>query len=406
MTASISEPVAAARVIASDDEAIRVARDFAQWIAPGASDRDRAGRVPDEVLAALGRSGVLGINVPRAHGGAGVSYVTMGEVFRILAAADPAVAQIPQNHFHFVTAIERDGSADQQRFFFAEVMAGARFGNALQERGPAFRITGRMETRLRRDPAGGFRLSGRKYYSTGAATAQWIPVFALDPDDRLALAYVPREASGVEVDSDWHAMGQRATLSGTSTFADVHVPGEHVVPHWRTMEARSHFAAFAQQMHAAIDVGIAQNALADAADYVRTRSRPWVESGVERASDDPHLIQRFGQLAVRVQAAEELLHRAGRELDAAESRPGDEDAAAAASLAVAGAKAFAGEAAVDVANDLFELAGTSATDDRLNLHRHWRNARTHTLHDPNRWKFHHIGNHLLNGTRPPLSGVI
>lgn len=37
-----------------------------------------------------------------------------------------------------------------------------------------------------------------------------------------------------------------------------------------------------------------------------------------------------------------------------------------------------------------------------NLDRHWRNARTHTLHDPIRWKYAILGNHALNGVKPPL----
>ncbi|WP_244540208.1 hypothetical protein [Kaistia soli] len=40
------------------------------------------------------------------------------------------------------------------------------------------------------------------------------------------------------------------------------------------------------------------------------------------------------------------------------------------------------------------------------LHRHWRNARTHTLHDANRWKYLHIGNFTANGTYPPNHGLI
>lgn len=42
----------------------------------------------------------------------------------------------------------------------------------------------------------------------------------------------------------------------------------------------------------------------------------------------------------------------------------------------------------------------------LNLHRHWRDARTHTLHDPPRWKIQHIGRYVLNGTRPPRHGLL
>jgi alkylation response protein AidB-like acyl-CoA dehydrogenase len=37
-----------------------------------------------------------------------------------------------------------------------------------------------------------------------------------------------------------------------------------------------------------------------------------------------------------------------------------------------------------------------------NLDRHWRNARTHTLHDPVRWKYAIIGNYHLNDVNPPL----
>lgn len=36
------------------------------------------------------------------------------------------------------------------------------------------------------------------------------------------------------------------------------------------------------------------------------------------------------------------------------------------------------------------------------LDRHWRNARTHTLHDPVRWKYAILGNYHLNGVNPPL----
>ena len=56
--------------------------------------------------------------------------------------------------------------------------------------------------------------------------------------------------------------------------------------------------------------------------------------------------------------------------------------------------------------DLFELAGTSATLGGHALDRYWRNVRTHTLHDPVRWKYHAIGNYVLNGKLPPRHGAI
>jgi alkylation response protein AidB-like acyl-CoA dehydrogenase len=138
---------------------------------------------------------------------------------------------------------------------------------------------------------------------------------------------------------------------------------------------------------------------------VRTSSRPWFEAGVETAAEDPLLIQRFGELGIRVRAAEALLAVAGREVDAARAGLTD-DSAAAASVAVATAKAYADGAAVELANAVFEVSGTRSSLDALNLHRHWRNARTHTLHDPVRWKVQHIGRYVLNGTHPPRHGLL
>jgi alkylation response protein AidB-like acyl-CoA dehydrogenase len=99
------------------------------------------------------------------------------------------------------------------------------------------------------------------------------------------------------------------------------------------------------------------------------------------ADHHPFIIRRFGELSIKVNSAKLMLGRAAEVLDAAE-RELNEDSAALASIAVAEAKQAAEWAALEVTNDLFELAGTSATFAELDLDRHWRNARTHTLHDP------------------------
>ncbi|CQR60236.1 Dibenzothiophene desulfurization enzyme C [Streptomyces leeuwenhoekii] len=143
-------------------------------------------------------------------------------------------------------------------------------------------------------------------------------------------------------------------------------------------------------------------------EFVRTKSRPWfesVEEGHRTAADDPLLIQRSGELAIRVRAAEALLAAAARSVDAARADLTD-DSAADASLAVAAARGAAAEAAVETGSAFSEVAGTRAALDSANLHRHWRDARTHTLHDPVRWKVQHIGRHTLNGTRPPRHGLL
>jgi len=70
------------------------------------------------------------------------------------------------------------------------------------------------------------------------------------------------------------------------------------------------------------------------------------------------------------------------------------------------AKALATEVSLHVAGKLFELTGARSTQEQYGFDRHWRNARTHTLHDPVRYKYVNVGNYYLNGTPPPRHGAI
>ncbi|MGV9253766.1 SfnB family sulfur acquisition oxidoreductase [Streptomyces sp. NPDC003697] len=368
-----------------------------------AAERDAARRLPHAEMERLSASGLLAVSVPAEFGGADVRAETLAEVFRLLAAADASLAQIPQGHFVYVNVLRRQGTHEQQKFFFEEVLRGKRFGNAQSEAGT--KHVQDIRTRLARRPDGSYVLDGMKHYSTGALFAHWIPVLARADDDTLRVAYVPCDAPGLTVVDDWDGMGQRTTASGTVRLESVPVPADRVVPHHLTFQGPQLHGAVAQLLHAAIDAGIASGALAEAVDFVRTKSRPWFESGFETAAEDPLLVQRFGELDLRVRAAQALLREAARTVDAARDDLTD-DSAAEASIAVAAAKVTAAEAAVEVGSALFEVAGTRAALDSLGLHRHWRDARTHTLHDPARWKVQHIGRYLLNGTRPPRHGLL
>lgn len=202
----------------------------------------------------LSASGLLGVTVPRAYGGADVSFETIAKILQLISAADPAIGQLTQKHFLFADAIRQNGTIEQQQLFFSELLAGARFGNAQSENGTSSALD--LRTRLLPEPAGGYRLDGARANCTGAHLAHWIPVAALDDEERLALAYVPRDAKGVRILDDWNGMGQRVTLSGTVIFEDVFVSELHVVEHWRLFERPSLFHAFASLLHAAIDVAL------------------------------------------------------------------------------------------------------------------------------------------------------
>ena len=117
------------------------------------------------------------------------------------------------------------------------------------------------------------------------------------------------------------------------------------------------------------------------------------------------LIRQVGETALQLRAAEALVRRAARFVDAAQRDP-TERSVAEASIAVAAARAATTVASLDAGTRLFELGGTASTVGQQGLDRFWRNARTHTLHDPVRWKYHAIGNFYLNDRLPPRHGAI
>ncbi|BBN52151.1 SfnB family sulfur acquisition oxidoreductase [Pseudomonas chlororaphis subsp. aurantiaca] len=344
--------------------------------------------------------------MPREYGGAGVSNVTLAKVIALIAQADGSLGQIPQNHFYALEVLRVNGSEAQKKRLYAEVLAGQRFGNALAELGT--KTAHDRTTRLTRDVQpgrDGYRINGRKFYSTGAIYAQRIPTSVVDEHGVQQLAFVPADSQGLNVIDDWSGFGQRTTGSGSVVFEEVFVAAEDVIPFQSAFERPTTVGPLAQILHAAIDTGIARAAYEDALHFVRTKTRPWIDSGNDKATEDPLTLRSFGHLSIRLHATEALLERSGEFLDAAQAEPNAETVAAA-SIAVAEARAISTEISLAAGSTLFELAGSQATLAEHGLDRHWRNARVHTLHDPVRWKYHAVGNYYLNQTNPPLRGTI
>ncbi|WP_434675726.1 SfnB family sulfur acquisition oxidoreductase [Pseudomonas sp. D3-10] len=386
-----------AQVLRTDAEAIKAAHELAQLARQQAARRDQQRKLPWSEIEQFTRSGLGSIAVPRDYGGPQVSCVTIAEVFAIICAADPALGQIPQNQFGVLQLILATGTERQKRLLLQSVLEGWRIGNAGPERGT--RNTLELKARITAD-GDGYVINGQKFYSTGALFAHWVAVKALNEEGRQVLAFVRRGTPGLRIVDDWSGFGQRTTASGTVLLNDVRVDAELVLDNWRINDTPNVQGAFSQLIQAAIDLGIARGAIDDAIDFVRKRSRPWIDANVERASDDLYVIADVGKLKIELHAAEALLRKAGQVLDQVNAAPITEQSAARASIAVAEAKVLTTEIALHASEKLFELAGSRATLAEFNLDRHWRNARVHTLHDPVRWKYHAVGDYRLNGTLP------
>jgi alkylation response protein AidB-like acyl-CoA dehydrogenase len=85
-----------------------------------------------------------------------------------------------------------------------------------------------LQTRITPD-GHAFRVDGKKYYSTGALFAHFIPTAALNEEQQGVLVVIPRHTPGLSVVDDWDGFGQRTTASGTVLLDHVRVEGDWII---------------------------------------------------------------------------------------------------------------------------------------------------------------------------------
>jgi SfnB family sulfur acquisition oxidoreductase len=389
-------PLTPAHIIKSDAEAIEIAKRLSAQFKEGSALRDREGLLPLAELDAYSQSGLWGINIPHEYGGPDVSYATLAKVIEIIAEGDPSIAQITQNHLAINGHIDLDGTPEQKKLFFGWALSGLRFGNAFSELHS--KNVAAFETKVTYDGDTAI-INGEKFYTTGALLAHIVPIVSVDPNGNAFLAFADRDAPGLSVTNNWSSFGQRTTASGSVKIENVRLPRARLLA-VVAFDRPTIAGPVSQIIQAAIDAGIARSAIDETVQFVRTQSRPWIDSGKETAGEDLFTIHAIGDLKIKLHAAEALLIEAGRAIDEAKV-DSTEPKVAAATVKTAEAKALTTEIAILATNKLFELSGTRSTLAHHNLDRHWRNARAHTLHDPVRWKYFHVGNYYLNGVSPP-----
>ena len=370
-------------------------------IAEGASERERQRSLPTEQVRALAGDRLLTWRIPKAYGGSGSSVHEVIEFIVDLAAADSNIAQALRPSFSFIEGLLlREGEQERERWF-ARYLAGEVVGNAGWEVGGA---NGAISARIVREGEH-YRANGSKYYSTGSLYADWVSAVALDENDQPLSFILPRDREGLELRDDFDAMGQRLTASGTTRLNNVIVHPDEIRTRPGSDGQRSIVTPFLQLFLAAVEAGIARNALHDAVQFAREYARPIKHSSASRSVDDPYVEFSVGEISARAFAAEALVLRAAQSIDAAWADGLSQEAITRASVDVAQAQYLAIEAALKTAELVFDVGGASTTGRSHNLDRHWRNARTVANHNPRHWKAAAVGAWRLKGIEPPTSGL-
>lgn len=393
---------------------------LAEWapvfeaVAEGALQRELDGQLPTEAVARLKAEGFGALRVPAAFGGSGLDLVGLTHLWIELAAVDANLPQAFRGHFAVVEdRLWHHARSSDQRVWFDRFVAGEMAGNAWSEVGSSIDLP---RTALRPRADGSYRLDGTKYYTTGSIFAEWADVQARvatpghpdEVEEAIAIALVDTRDPGVHVTDDWNGFGQRGTGSGTTTFDNVGVPADHVLP----FEDRFPYqTAFYQLNLLATLTGIGRAALADLVEAVQKRTRNFSHANAPRVRDDAQVLASVGEIAAAVYAAEAATLRV------AESVQDVADAALAGGEEIAGlvedseiesstAQVVVSDLVLGATSDIFDALGASATARPLALDRHWRNARTVASHNPRILKARVVGAHAVNGTPPPYAWAI
>ncbi len=370
-------------------------------IAEKAEERDAGRILPHAEIAWLKQAGYTAILLPPSLGGAGADLVELVGLQTELAAADSNVTQALRAHFGIAQSLLEVADTAWGRRWLGRIAAGDMFASAYTEPGDARYSS--FSTILEPD-GDGWRLDGRKFYTTGGLFAEWFDVSGRN-GDRSARAIVATSATGVAVLDDWDGFGQPLTASGTAVFDNVRVAAEDIAP---TLRRSLFTTAYAQISHLATLSGIGRAAVDAASTYVRARKRTYSHAAATRAADDPQVQAQIGQVRARVHAANVLTLAVAASLDRAMAQAaggideaGITDLVGELEIEIYQAQVVVQEQVLEAVTTLFDALGASALSRKLGWDRFWRNARAISSHNPVIYKERLIGDHAINGTLPP-----
>jgi alkylation response protein AidB-like acyl-CoA dehydrogenase len=379
---------------------VAIATELSKELATSAIARDCQGGAPDQEVIRLRQAGLLSLTIPTAYGGTGATWVEAYQVIRELSKSDGSIGQLYANHATLsVLPMVAGTVAQAERYGRLAAETQAFWGNALNARDARLKIVADGDV---------YRVNGIKSFGTGVLTADLRAFSAIQEGTDVPVVFVlPSDRPGILYNDDWNNMGQRRTASGSFTFNDVLVyPDEILGP---PPAPESAFATLlfvvVQLSKTYIYLGIAQGALEAAKQYTMTTARPWLTSGVERATQDPFILHHYGEFWTELNGAIALANQAADQVQAA----WDQGIALTfqergeVAIAVASAKSLAVKVGLNITSQIFDVMGARATSARYGFDRYWRDLRTFSLHDPIDYKLRDIGNWVLNQQLPEIN---
>ncbi len=279
MVTAIGTTAAQASVQHSETEIVARVLELSFTFAKRAALHDRDASFPFRNFEELSEAGLLSLTVPAALGGGGAGAQTTARVLQIFGKADPSTALVLSMHYiqHLVMARSARWPGRLVRKLAKESVEGIALINALRvepELGSPSR--GGLPATTARRTETGWRLTGRKIYSTGAPILKWYAVWAKtdEPRIRVGMFLVPAGLPGTRMAETWNHLGLRASGSHDLVFEEVVIPLDYEIDvrepeEWRTPDFTQ--ATVHAIFIAAIYDGIARAARDWLIEFLKTR---------------------------------------------------------------------------------------------------------------------------------------
>lgn len=195
---------------------------------------DDTGAFPEEFVTAIAEGGWLGIAMPEEVGGAGLGLTEAAILMQTVTESGAGFTGASAFHINIFgpNPIVRFGTADQRKRFLPPLIAGADkccFGVTEPDSGLD---TANLKTKAERVP-GGYVISGRKIWTTGAQRANKIMIVARTtprdqcarPTDGLSLFYADFDRTKIHATAI-PKMGRKAVESNVVFIDGLAVPDD------------------------------------------------------------------------------------------------------------------------------------------------------------------------------------
>lgn len=206
-------------------------RSFAEEkIRPHVREWDEAAVFPFEIFKELGEMGVMGIIIPEAYGGAGMSYVDYVIVVEEISRVDPSIGIAVAAHNSLCcNHILQMGTEEQKKKYLPALASGKAIGAwALTEPGSGSDAAGLQSFAEKKD--GGWLLNGSKTFCTHATVAETAVVMLLtdrkDPHHGVTAFILERGTPGFRPGKKEDKLGLRASDTGELIFEECFVTDE------------------------------------------------------------------------------------------------------------------------------------------------------------------------------------